>query len=51
LIADMQVAGLTMIKRLALIIDNAPRHPCVLSGVSPDKNAGNVLAWLRQNRV
>ena len=30
----MEVAGLTLIKRLALIIDDARITPCVLSGVS-----------------
>src|SRR5882724_8428395 len=47
----MQVAGLTLIKRLALIIDNARVTHVFYPVFPPDKNAGDVLAWLRQNRV
>ena len=47
----MQVAGLTLIRRLALIIDDA-RIACVFYPVfPPDRNAGDVLAWLKKNPV
>ena len=45
----MQVAGLTLIKRLALIVDDA-RITHVFYP-APDRNAADVLAWLRENRV
>ena len=47
----MDVAGLTMIKRLALVIDDA-RITHVFYPVFPlDRNAGDVLAWLKANPV
>ena len=47
----MEVAGLTLIKRMALIIDDA-RITHVFYPVFPlDRNAGDVLAWLKENRV
>ena len=47
----MQVAGLTMMKRLALIIDNARITHVFYPVFPPDRNAGDVLAWLRENPV
>jgi len=47
----MQVAGLTLIKRLALIIDNGRISHVFYPVFPPDRNAGDVLAWLKQNRV
>ena len=47
----MQVAGLTMIKRLALIIDNARITHVFYPVFPPDRNAGDVLAWLKENPV
>lgn len=47
----MDVAGLTLIKRLALVVD-AGRITHVLYPVfPPDRNAGDVLAWLKANPV
>jgi peroxiredoxin len=47
----MQVAGMTLIRRLALVIDDA-RIACVFYPVfPPDRNAGDVLAWLKKNPV
>jgi peroxiredoxin len=43
----MQVAGLTMIKRLALIIDDARISHVFYPVFPPDRNAGDVLAWLQ----
>src|SRR6266446_2511336 len=47
----MQVAGLTMIKRLALIIDDARITQVFYPVFPPDQNAGDVLAWLKGNPV
>ena len=47
----MEVAGLTLIKRLALIIDDARITHVFYPVFPPDRNAGDVLAWLKQNRV
>jgi peroxiredoxin len=47
----MQVAGLTMIKRLALIVDDARITQVFYPVFPPDRNAGDVLAWLKENRV
>ena len=47
----MQVAGLTLIKRLALIIDNARISHVFYPVFPPDRNAGDVLAWLKENPV
>jgi len=45
----MQVAGLTLIKRLALIVDDARISHVFYPVFSPDRNAGDVLAWLKAN--
>jgi peroxiredoxin (alkyl hydroperoxide reductase subunit C) len=47
----MQVAGLTMIKRLALIIDAGRITHVFYPVFPPDRNAGDVLAWLKENPV
>ena len=46
---SMQVAGLTLIKRLALIVDDARIAQVFYPVFPPDRNAGDVLAWLAQN--
>jgi peroxiredoxin len=46
----MQVAGMTLIKRLALVIDGGRIAKVFYPVFPPDRNAGDVLAWLRQNR-
>jgi peroxiredoxin len=45
----MEVAGLTLIKRLALIIDDARIRHVFYPVFPPDRNAGDVLAWLKDN--
>jgi peroxiredoxin len=45
----MQVAGLTLIKRLALVIDDGRITKVFYPVFPPDRNAGDVLAWLQQN--
>lgn len=45
----MQVAGLTLIKRLALVIDDGRISTVFYPVFPPDRNAGDVLAWLQQN--
>ncbi|WP_257165614.1 peroxiredoxin [Bradyrhizobium sp. SRS-191] len=47
----MEIAGLTLIKRLALIIDEARITQVFYPVFPPDRNAGDVLAWLKDNRV
>ena len=47
----MEVAGLTMIKRLVLIIDNGRITHVFYPVFPPDRNAGDVLAWLKEHRV
>jgi peroxiredoxin len=47
----MQVAGLTLIKRLALIVDDARITHVFYPVFPPDRNAADVLAWLRENRA
>jgi peroxiredoxin len=47
----MQVAGLTMIKRLALIVDDARITHVFYPVFPPDRNAADVLAWLKENPV
>jgi len=47
----MEVAGLTLIKRLALIIDGGRIAHVFYPVFPPDRNAGDVLAWLKANRV
>ena len=45
----MDVAGLTLIKRLALIIDDAKITHVFYPVFPPDRNAGDVLDWLKAN--
>jgi peroxiredoxin len=46
----MQVAGETLIKRLAMIIDDARITHVLYPVFPPDSNAPDVLAWLQGNR-
>ena len=45
----MEVASLTLIKRLALIIDNGRITHVFYPVFPPDRNAGDVLDWLKKN--
>jgi peroxiredoxin (alkyl hydroperoxide reductase subunit C) len=45
----MEIAGLTLIKRLTLIIDDGRITHVFYPVFPPDKNAGEVLAWLKDN--
>ncbi|MCP3409054.1 peroxiredoxin [Bradyrhizobium sp. CCGB01] len=45
----LEVAGLTLIKRLALIIDDARVTHVFYPVFPPDRNAGDVLDWLKAN--
>ena len=47
----MEVAGLTLMKRIALIIDDARISHVFYPVFPPDRNAGDVLAWLKGNPV
>jgi peroxiredoxin len=47
----MQVAGLTLIKRLALIIDDGRIGHVFYPVFPPDRNAGDVLEWLKDNPI
>ena len=47
----MAVAGLTLIKRLVLIIDDSKITHVFYPVFPPDRNAGDVLAWLKANPV
>lgn len=47
----MEVADLTLIKRIALIIDDARITHVLYPVFPPDRNAGDVLAWLKANPV
>jgi peroxiredoxin len=46
---SMDVAGLTLIKRLALIIDDAKITHVFYPVFPPDRNAADVLEWLEAN--
>jgi peroxiredoxin len=46
----MEVAGLTLIKRLALVIDDGAIAKAFYPVFPPDKNAAEVDAWLREHR-
>ena len=45
----MEVAGIILIKRLALIIDDTRITHVFYPVFPPDRNAGDVLAWLKAN--
>ena len=47
----MDVAGLTLIKRLALVIDDARITHVFYPVFPPDRNAADVLAWLKDHPV
>ena len=47
----MDVAELTLIKRLALVIDDAKITHVFYPVFPPDRNAGDVLEWLQANPV
>ena len=47
----MAVAGLILIKRLALVIDDARIKHVFYPVFPPDRNAGDVLDWLKANPV
>jgi peroxiredoxin len=46
----MQVAGQTLIKRMAMVIDDGTIGRVFYPVFPPDRNAGDVLAWLERNR-
>jgi peroxiredoxin len=46
----MEVAGLTLIKRLALVIDDGRVTKVFYPVFPPDRNAADVLAWLANNQ-
>ncbi len=46
----MQVAGLTLIKRLAMIVDDGVISHTFYPVFPPDRNADDVLAWLDVNQ-
>jgi peroxiredoxin len=45
----MEVAGQTLLKRLALVVDGGRVAKVFYPVFPPDRNAGDVLAWLREN--
>jgi peroxiredoxin len=45
----MQVAGLVLVKRMALIVDDGRISHVFYPVFPPDRNAGDVLAWLKAN--
>jgi peroxiredoxin len=45
----MEVAGLTLMKRLAVIVDDAVIRHVFYPVFPPDRNAGDVLVWLQQH--
>src|ERR1700742_697585 len=47
----MEVAGLTLIKRLAVIIDDGRIRHVFYPVFPPDRNAGDVLEWLKDNKA
>jgi peroxiredoxin len=47
----MEVAGLTLIRRLALIIDGGRITHVFYPVFPPDRNASDVLEWLKENRI
>jgi len=47
----MKVAGVTLIRRLTLIVDDGRISHVFYPVFPPDRNAGDVLSWLRANPV
>ncbi|MGX7743613.1 peroxiredoxin [Rhodopseudomonas parapalustris] len=46
----MPIAGMTLIKRMALVIDDGRISHVFYPVFPPDRNAGDVLEWLKANR-
>jgi peroxiredoxin len=46
----MEVAGLTLVKRLALVIDDGRIAKVFYPVFPPDRNAAEVLSWLEEHR-
>jgi peroxiredoxin len=46
----MQAAGLTLIKRLAMVVDDGKITKVFYPVFPPDRNAADVLAWLEEHR-
>ena len=46
----MEVADLVLIKRLALIVDDGRITQVFYPVFPPDRNAGDVLEWLKENQ-
>ena len=46
----MQTGSMTLIKRLALIVDDGTIAKVFYPVFPPDRNAGDVLAWIEQNK-
>jgi peroxiredoxin (alkyl hydroperoxide reductase subunit C) len=44
-----EVAGMTLLKRMALVIDHGTITKVFYPVFPPDKNAEEVIAWLRSN--
>jgi peroxiredoxin len=49
LLPTMDVAGLTLMKRMALVIDDGRITKVFYPVFPPDRNASDVLAWLKAN--
>jgi len=45
----MEAAGLTLIRRLALVVDDGRVTTVFYPVFPPDRNAADVLAWLNAN--
>ena len=45
-----EIAGLTLYKRLALVVEQGVIAKVFYPVFPPDRNAADVLAWLRENR-
>jgi peroxiredoxin len=43
-----ETSGMTLLKRLALVIDNGTIRHVFYPVFPPDQNAGEVIAWLKQ---
>jgi peroxiredoxin len=46
-----EVAGMTLLKRMALVIDDGVITKLFYPVFPPDKNAEEVIAWLRKGRI
>ncbi|MGC2776766.1 MAG: peroxiredoxin [Bradyrhizobium sp.] len=47
----MEIAGLVMIKRLVMIVDDARINHVFYPVFPPDRNAAEVLSWLKANKA